>query len=50
MKVASETALEGLCAENPDNILSDPVRFEHGRLRAMLRDPDGHLLCFETPQ
>jgi catechol 2,3-dioxygenase-like lactoylglutathione lyase family enzyme len=50
MKVANETALEGLCAENPDNILSDPVRFEHGRLRAMLRDPDGHLLCFETPQ
>ena len=49
MKVASEAALEGLCAENPGNVLSDPVRFEHGSLRAMLRDPDGHLLCFETP-
>jgi catechol 2,3-dioxygenase-like lactoylglutathione lyase family enzyme len=50
MKVESEAALEGLCAQNPGTILSDPVRFEHGGLRAMLRDPDGHLLCLETPQ
>jgi catechol 2,3-dioxygenase-like lactoylglutathione lyase family enzyme len=49
MKVESEAALEGLCAENPSTILSTPVRFEHGGLRAMLRDPDGHLLCFEAP-
>jgi catechol 2,3-dioxygenase-like lactoylglutathione lyase family enzyme len=49
MRVESEAALEALCAQNPGTILSDPVRFEHGGLRAMLRDPDGHLLCFETP-
>jgi catechol 2,3-dioxygenase-like lactoylglutathione lyase family enzyme len=48
MKVPSEAALEGLCAQNPGAPLSDPVRFERGRLRVMLRDPDGHLLCFET--
>jgi catechol 2,3-dioxygenase-like lactoylglutathione lyase family enzyme len=50
MRVPSEAALEGLCAQNPGTTLSDPVRFEHGRLRVMLRDPDGHFLCFETPQ
>jgi catechol 2,3-dioxygenase-like lactoylglutathione lyase family enzyme len=49
MKVASEAALARLCAQNAGAILSDPVRFEHGRLRVMLQDPDGHLLCFETP-
>jgi catechol 2,3-dioxygenase-like lactoylglutathione lyase family enzyme len=49
MKVASEAALARLCAQNAGTILSDPVRFEQGRLRVMLRDPDGHLLCFETP-
>ena len=48
MKVESEVALEELCAQNPGNVLSEPVRFEDGGLRAMLRDPDGHLLCFET--
>jgi catechol 2,3-dioxygenase-like lactoylglutathione lyase family enzyme len=50
MKVPSEAALEGLCAQNLGTILSDPVRFEHGNLRVMLRDPDGHFLCFETPR
>jgi len=48
IKVESEAALEELCAQNPGTILSEPVWFEHGGLRAMLRDPDGHLLCFET--
>jgi catechol 2,3-dioxygenase-like lactoylglutathione lyase family enzyme len=48
MEVESEAMLEKLCAQNPGNILSEPVKFEDGRLRAMLRDPDGHLLCFET--
>jgi hypothetical protein len=40
--------LATLCAENPDAVLSGPVRFEHGARRAMLRDPDGHLLCLEA--
>lgn len=42
--------LESLCAENPDAVLSGPVQFEHGARRAMLRDPDGHLLCLERPR
>jgi catechol 2,3-dioxygenase-like lactoylglutathione lyase family enzyme len=48
MKVESEAALEGLCTQNPGTVLSKPVRFASGELRAMLRDPDGHLLCLET--
>ena len=42
--------LEELCAQNSDAVLSGPVRFNHGVLRAMLRDPDGHLLCLEAPE
>jgi catechol 2,3-dioxygenase-like lactoylglutathione lyase family enzyme len=49
MKVESAAALEEICAQNPGAILSNPVRFEHGGLNVMLRDPDGHLLCLETP-
>ena len=48
MKVESEAAIEALCAQRAGAVLSGPVRFEHGGLFAMLRDPDGHLLCFET--
>lgn len=50
LKVGSEAELEALCAQNFSTVLSDPVRFQDGALRVMLRDPDGHLLCFETPQ
>ena len=48
LRVGNEVILEKLCAQSPDAILSDPVRFENGALRAMLRDPDGHLLCLEA--
>ena len=48
MKVEGEVALKGLCAQSPGTLLSGPVRFERGALRAILRDPDGHLLTFET--
>lgn len=48
MKVESEVALKGLCAQSPGTLLSGPVRFEQGALRAIFRDPDGHLLAFET--
>ena len=41
--------MDTLCAQNTDALLSGPVRFEQGQLRAMLRDPDGHLLCLEVP-
>jgi catechol 2,3-dioxygenase-like lactoylglutathione lyase family enzyme len=47
MRVESEVMLEGLCAL-PDTLQSGPVRFQDGALRAMLRDPDGHLLTFES--
>jgi catechol 2,3-dioxygenase-like lactoylglutathione lyase family enzyme len=50
LTVGNEVILAELCAQNPDAILSGPVRFEHGALRAILRDPDGHLLCLEAPQ
>ena len=40
--------IDALCAQNTDALLSGPVRFEKGELRAMLRDPDGHLLCLEA--
>jgi catechol 2,3-dioxygenase-like lactoylglutathione lyase family enzyme len=48
LAVGNDEALEGCCAQNPHALLSGPVRFEHGALRAMLRDPDGHLLCLEA--
>jgi catechol 2,3-dioxygenase-like lactoylglutathione lyase family enzyme len=48
LAVGNDEALEGCCAQNPDALVSGPVRFEHGALRAMLRDPDGHLLCLEA--
>jgi catechol 2,3-dioxygenase-like lactoylglutathione lyase family enzyme len=50
MAVPDDQTLELLCTQNPDAILSGPVRFEHGARRALLRDPDGHLLCLEALQ
>ena len=41
--------MDALCAQNTDALLSGPVQFEQGALRAMLRDPDGHLLYLEVP-
>jgi len=41
--------MDELCAQNMETLLSGPVRFEQGARRAMLRDPDGHLLCLEVP-
>jgi catechol 2,3-dioxygenase-like lactoylglutathione lyase family enzyme len=48
LAVEDRVILEEFCAQNSDIILSGPVRFNHGVLRAMLRDPDGHLLCLEA--
>jgi catechol 2,3-dioxygenase-like lactoylglutathione lyase family enzyme len=48
MVVADDETLESVCTQNPDAILSGPARFEHGARRAVLRDPDGHLLCLEA--
>lgn len=49
LTVANGEILEALCAERPEALLSGPVRCESGARRAMLRDPDGHLLCLEAP-
>jgi catechol 2,3-dioxygenase-like lactoylglutathione lyase family enzyme len=48
LKLENEEILEDVCAEIPEAILSGPVRFKHGAVRAILRDPDGHLLTFEA--
>jgi catechol 2,3-dioxygenase-like lactoylglutathione lyase family enzyme len=45
----STGALGTLCAQNPGALYSGPVAFEDGVARAMMRDPDGHLLCLEAP-
>jgi hypothetical protein len=37
LKLENKEILEGVCAESPDAILSGPIRFEHGAIRAMLR-------------
>jgi catechol 2,3-dioxygenase-like lactoylglutathione lyase family enzyme len=50
LAVAKAELLEALCAQSAHAVLSGPVRFEDGVLRAMLRDPDGHLLCLEAPR
>jgi catechol 2,3-dioxygenase-like lactoylglutathione lyase family enzyme len=41
--------LQALCAQCFDALLSGPVRFENGAMRALVRDPDGHVLCLEAP-
>jgi catechol 2,3-dioxygenase-like lactoylglutathione lyase family enzyme len=50
LAAANNEMLQAFCAQNPDRILSGPVRFENGASRAMLRDPNGHLLCLEASQ
>jgi catechol 2,3-dioxygenase-like lactoylglutathione lyase family enzyme len=48
MTVENEATLQALCAKSPAALLRPPVRFEDGAVRAMLRDPDGHLLILEV--
>lgn len=48
LEVQNGAMLDALCAQNADAVWSGPVRLECGIKRAMLRDPDGHLLCLET--
>ena len=49
LSAGSAAALDTLCVENADALVSGPVTFEDGRVRAMMRDPDGHLLRLEAP-
>jgi len=41
-------ALEAIVARNNDTTVSTAVASESAGLRALLRDPDGHLLCLES--
>jgi catechol 2,3-dioxygenase-like lactoylglutathione lyase family enzyme len=50
LTVGNDQILEVLRTECREAVLSGPVQFNHGVWRAMLRDPDGHLLCLEGPR
>jgi hypothetical protein len=41
-------ALEAIVAHNHDSTVSNAMVSESGRSRALLRDPDGHLLRLES--
>jgi len=45
----STAALDALCTQTADALVSGPVPFEDGVARAMIRDPDGHLVRLEAP-
>lgn len=45
----SHDAFDALVAHNRDATVSGPMKSQSGLLRALLRDPDGHLLCLEAP-
>jgi catechol 2,3-dioxygenase-like lactoylglutathione lyase family enzyme len=42
-------AIDVIVARNPDTTVSRLITSESGGVRALLRDPDGHLLCLEAP-
>ena len=45
---AEREALDAIVTLNRDTTILSPTTSERGGLRALLRDPDGHLLCIET--
>jgi catechol 2,3-dioxygenase-like lactoylglutathione lyase family enzyme len=50
LAVEGAGALHTLCAQNPAALYSGPIAFADNMTRAMMRDPDGHLLCLEAPR
>jgi catechol 2,3-dioxygenase-like lactoylglutathione lyase family enzyme len=44
---AESDVLDAIVALNRDNVISTSTTSESGGLRALLRDPDNHLLCVE---
>jgi catechol 2,3-dioxygenase-like lactoylglutathione lyase family enzyme len=48
VEVDNAGQLGSLCDRHAIAVLSGPVKFADGSLRALLRDPDGHLICLET--
>jgi catechol 2,3-dioxygenase-like lactoylglutathione lyase family enzyme len=49
LTVESRAALEAICADRLGALLSAPALREKNQYWALLRDPDGHLICVETP-
>ena len=49
LTIESRAALDALCAQHPDAILSSRTPRESNTYGAMLKDPDGHLICLESP-
>lgn len=48
LTAANGEIIDALCDEHRGAVISGPVPFDSGTRRAMLRDPDGHLLCLEA--
>jgi catechol 2,3-dioxygenase-like lactoylglutathione lyase family enzyme len=48
LTVESRATLEVICAHAPSALLSGPELREDNLYRALLHDPDGHLICLET--
>jgi catechol 2,3-dioxygenase-like lactoylglutathione lyase family enzyme len=48
LTVENRATLEAICAHASSALLSGPELRENNLYRAMLRDPDGHLICLET--
>ena len=46
--VDDRATLDRLCSRHADALLSGPAAHDGDAGRAMLRDPDGHLICLET--
>lgn len=49
LSARSTAELAAICARNADALVSGPIPFGDGAARAMMRDPDGHLIRLEGP-
>jgi hypothetical protein len=49
LTVESRAILEAICADHFGALLSAPELDEDNLHRALLHDPDGHLICLEAP-
>lgn len=48
LSVENDADLQALSDQNGGARFSGPLRFADGALRALFRDPDGHMFCLET--
>jgi catechol 2,3-dioxygenase-like lactoylglutathione lyase family enzyme len=49
LTVESRSTLEAICAHLSDALLLGPELRQNNLFRALLHDPDGHLICLEAP-